>query len=150
MKTPSELIYAYEQGERAPDDAFLRAARTLDQIQVLLSGKEWVSGTCAAIADVMAAQGYEIADVPTVPAGATHIDIPGDDRQRPTLEAIRTSKHAAEQVIAEAIMQALKSLHGATGIHPRGLSMNTEVLTHIPTNKALVTEIKVSIDMGAI
>ncbi len=79
MKTPSELIYAYERGERAPDDAFIRAAKTLDQIQhALLSGKEWDSDTCNAIAGVMAAQGYEIKDVPTVPAGATHIDHEGN------------------------------------------------------------------------
>jgi len=73
VKTPSELIYAYEQGERVPDDTFSRAAKTLDQIQSLLSGKEWDSDTCDAIAGVMAAQGYEIADVPTVPAEVTHI-----------------------------------------------------------------------------
>lgn len=78
MKTPSELIYAYEQGERVPVDAFIRAAKTLDQIQQALSGKEWDSDTCNVIAGVMSAQGYEIADVPTVPAGATHIDSHGN------------------------------------------------------------------------
>lgn len=78
MKTPSELIYAYERGERAPDDAFIRAAKTLDQIQQALSGQEWDSDTCNAIAGVMAEEGYEIKDVPTVPAGATHIDAEGN------------------------------------------------------------------------
>jgi len=78
VKTPSELIYAYEQGERVPDDAFIRAAKTLDQIQSLLSGQEWDSDTCNAIAGVMAAEGYEIKDVPTVPAGATHTDPEGN------------------------------------------------------------------------
>lgn len=78
MKTPSELIYAYERGERAPDDAFIRAAKALDQIQHALSGQEWDSDTCNVIAGVMAAQGYEIKDVPTVPAGATHTDAEGN------------------------------------------------------------------------
>lgn len=78
MKTPSELIYAYERGERAPDDAFIRAAKTLDQIQHALSGQEWDSDTCNAIAGLMVAEGYEIKDVPTVPAGATHIDVEGN------------------------------------------------------------------------
>lgn len=78
MKTPSELIYAYERGERAPDDAFIRAAKTLDQIQHALSGQEWDSDTCNVIARLMVAEGYEIKDVPTVPAGATHIDAEGN------------------------------------------------------------------------
>ena len=86
MKTPSELIYAYEQGERVPDDAFIRAAKTLDQIQHALSGQEWDSDTCNAIAGVMAAEGYEIADVPTVPAGATHIDGEGNYWSIPSAE----------------------------------------------------------------
>lgn len=86
MKTPSELIRAYERGEQVPGDSLLRAAKTLDQIQELLSGKEWDSDTCNAIAELMTSQGYEIAEVPTVPAGATHIDHEGNYWSIPRLE----------------------------------------------------------------
>lgn len=74
MKELSDLLCDYVTGARIPDDTFVRAASLLKQIQQALSGQEWDSDTCNAIAGMMTAEGFLIDDLPTVPAGATHRD----------------------------------------------------------------------------